>query len=43
MRQFDALTQQNAARAEQGTAATNSLRDQAEGPQQAVAAFRLPA
>ncbi|MDO9285842.1 MAG: methyl-accepting chemotaxis protein [Aquabacterium sp.] len=39
--QLDNLTQQNAALAEQGTAAASSLRDQAGGLQQAVAAFRL--
>ena len=39
--QLDTMTQQNAALAEQSTAAAASLRDQAGGLQQAVAAFRL--
>ena len=39
--QLDTMTQQNAALAEQSTAAAASLRDQAGGLQQAIAAFRL--
>ena len=39
--QLDTLTQQNAALAEQSTAAATSLRDQAGGLQQVIAAFRL--
>ena len=39
--QLDTMTQQNAALAEQSTAAATSLRDQAGGLQQAIAAFRL--
>ena len=41
VQQLDALTQQNAALAEQSTAAAFSLRQQAEGLNQAIAAFRL--
>ena len=40
--QLDTLTQQNAALAEQSTAAAGSLLDQAEGLQQAISAFKLP-
>ena len=39
--QLDTMTQQNAALAEQSTAAATSLRDQAGGLQQVIAAFRL--
>lgn len=39
--QLDALTQQNASLAEQSTAAAASLRQQAEGLTQAIAAFQL--
>jgi methyl-accepting chemotaxis protein len=41
--QLDTLTQQNAALAEQSTAAAGSLREQAGGLQQAISAFKLPA
>ncbi|MES2718257.1 MAG: methyl-accepting chemotaxis protein [Pseudomonadota bacterium] len=41
VQQLDALTQQNAALAEQSTAAAVSLRQQAEGLNQAIAAFRV--
>ena len=41
--QLDSLTQQNAALSEQGSAAASSLRRQAEGLTQAIAAFRLEA
>ena len=41
VQQLDALTQQNAALAEESTAAAFSLRQQAEGLNQAIAAFRL--
>ena len=41
--QLDALTQQNAVLAEQGTASAVSLRDQAGGLQQAISAFKLSA
>ncbi|OYU92847.1 MAG: hypothetical protein CFE45_21840, partial [Burkholderiales bacterium PBB5] len=40
--QLDTLTQQNAALAEQSTAAAGSLREQAGGLQQAISAFKLP-
>ena len=39
--ELDTMTQQNAALAEQSTAAVTSLRDQAGGLQQVIAAFRL--
>ncbi len=39
--QLDTMTQQNAALAEQSTAAATSLRDQAGGLQRVIAAFRL--
>jgi methyl-accepting chemotaxis protein/archaellum component FlaC len=41
VQQLDALTQQNAALAEESTAAAINLRQQAEGLNQAIAAFRL--
>ena len=41
VQQLDTMTQQNAALAEQSTAAAGSLRDQAEGLQGAIAAFQL--
>jgi methyl-accepting chemotaxis protein len=41
--QLDQMTQQNAALAEQGSAATAQLREQAQGLTQAIAAFRVEA